>query len=245
MPSHSNSHTVVFVSTVAVACALVLASATTLLQPRQEYNRNLDRHRNVLKALGELPEGADADAVEELFARRVTTVVVDHQGAEVDGADAAAIDLEIELKKADSAARRLPLYILGDGSSAEAYAIPIVGKGLWGTIYGYFALEADCTTIRGITFYKHQETPGLGALIEEDAFRSNFVGKTIRDAEGTLEPPRIVKGRAADITADPARLTHLVDGISGATLTCKSVNAFLADNLKTYEPAFARLRKDP
>ena len=47
----------------------------------------------------------------------------------------------------------------------DAYAIPISGYGLWSTLYGYFSVEGDGQTVRGITFYQHGETPGLGAEV--------------------------------------------------------------------------------
>jgi Na+-transporting NADH:ubiquinone oxidoreductase subunit C len=44
-------------------------------------------------------------------------------------------------------------------------------------MYGFMAIEADLNTVKGLTFYAHGETPGLGAEIEKDWFQDNFVGK--------------------------------------------------------------------
>ena len=53
----------------------------------------------------------------------------------------------------------------------DGFAIPISGKGLWGTMYGYFAIEPDGATAKGITFYKHVETPrSFNMFIESNSF---------------------------------------------------------------------------
>ena len=50
---------------------------------------------------------------------------------------------------------------------------------MWGTLYGYFALSDDYDTVKGITFYDHKETPGLGGEVEKKWFQDNFIGKKI------------------------------------------------------------------
>lgn len=123
----------------------------------------------------------------------------------------------------------------------KAYILPISGKGLWGMIYGYIALDTDLATVKGIRFYKHQETPGLGGEIEKPWFTSQFEGKRILDTDGKFTSISIVKGKAS-IKYEGEKLTHYVDGISGATITGKSVNKFLESDLRKFEPYFQRLR---
>ena len=51
----------------------------------------------------------------------------------------------------------------GDGGELEMVVLPIEGLGLWGTLYGFLALDADTTTtVRGITYYQHKEDAGPG-----------------------------------------------------------------------------------
>ena len=127
-----------------------------------------------------------------------------------------------------------PYYLVY--KSNNAIIIPISGKGLWSTLYGYFALDLDLETVKGITFYKHGETPGLGAEVEKSWFQNNFIGKRFVDDEGNLVGIRIVKGKA-----DP-NSQYEVDGISGATITSKGLESFLVDDLKKYEPFFQKIR---
>ena len=126
----------------------------------------------------------------------------------------------------------LPAY---KSSNPETFIIPISGKGLWSTLYGYLALEKDLNTVKGLTFYKHGETPGLGGEVEKKWFQNNFVGKTIFDQTGQLVSVKVVKGKANDVLSGEA-LNHGVDGISGATITSRGVSDFLKRDLLRYEP---------
>lgn len=128
------------------------------------------------------------------------------------------------------------LYTYKEGGETSAYIVPIEGYGLWDLMKGYIALGLDLNTVKGITFYEHKETPGLGARVEEAWFKENFIGKKILDQGGDLVAITVVKGEAPDDAL------HRVDGISGATLTGDGINEFLLRNLSVYEPYFKTLR---
>ncbi|CAM2006950.1 NADH:ubiquinone reductase (Na(+)-transporting) subunit C [Acanthopleuribacter pedis] len=133
------------------------------------------------------------------------------------------------------------LYVYQPGGTIEAYVVPIQGNGLWDIIKGYIALELDLNTVKGISFYEHAETPGLGARITEDWFKQNYVGKHILGNAGELVSITIAKGKVADSVPE-SKHDHWVDGISGATLTTKGINQFLYADLQKYEPYFKTLR---
>ena len=97
------------------------------------------------------------------------------------------------------------------------------------------ALEPDCKTAKGITFYKHGETPGLGGEIEKAWFQDNFKGKRFVDDTNSLIGIKVLKG-AVDETSKEAYCQ--VDGISGATITSKGLESFLREDLSKYEPFF-------
>ena len=71
-------------------------------------------------------------------------------------------------------------------ATINGYFLPLSGKGLWSTLYGYFAIEPDCETAKVITFYKHGENHGRGGEVEKDWFESNFKGKEVRDENNML-----------------------------------------------------------
>ena len=80
--------------------------------------------------------------------------------------------------------RQYPVYVYhapGNKEAVEAYILPVYGKGLWGPIYGFVALDTDLNTIKGISLDHDKETPGLGARITEAAIQERYVGKKIFD----------------------------------------------------------------
>lgn len=91
----------------------------------------------------------------------------------------------------------------------QGYAVPFEGQGFWEKIKGVIGIAADKKTIRGVDFYEQNETPGLGARIDEDEFRKQFVGKIIED---TAKPIGIVS---------PAKTPdeNEVHAVTGATQT--------------------------
>ena len=95
-------------------------------------------------------------------------------------------------------------------------------------IGGFLALDADKNTIYGINFNHESETPGLGAEIVTEKFRSQFPGKHIKNAAGEVVSVAVLKaGKIAEGQEQ-------VDALSGATITCDGVTTMLATNLAEY-----------
>ncbi|VTN14247.1 Na(+)-translocating NADH-quinone reductase subunit C [Raoultella terrigena] len=71
--------------------------------------------------------------------------------------------------------------------------LPIYGNGLWSMMYAFVALGTDGRTIKGLTYYDHGETPGLGGEVENPNWRQQFIGKQVLDDSG--HPAlKVVKG---------------------------------------------------
>ena len=105
------------------------------------------------------------------------------------------------------------------------YILPLSGKGLWGGIGGYLALDADKNTVYGVNFNHESETPGLGAKIVELPFREQFEGKHIRNAAGEVVSVAVLKA------GKHAEGQEQVDAISGATITSSGVSTMLHEEL--------------
>jgi Na+-transporting NADH:ubiquinone oxidoreductase subunit C len=136
--------------------------------------------------------------------------------------------------KLDKEGRELPVYKFMNAENpekVEAYILPLYGNGLWNKIYGFVALEEDLNTVKGISFGHIQETPGLGARISDLDIQNRYKGKTIFDGD-ELVSIEMLKGEKRDPSLFD---THEVDGMSGATLTAKGVNAMLKDYLDCYK----------
>jgi Na+-transporting NADH:ubiquinone oxidoreductase subunit C len=94
---------------------------------------------------------------------------------------------------------------------------------MWGTLYGFLALEPDGNTVRGLTYYDQKETPGLGGEISNPKWHAVWNGRRIYNEN--WEPQLVViKGRAGSAEKDPLR----VDGLSGATITSNAVSRLTA-----------------
>ena len=234
----SVGYNLAFAAGVCLVCAVVVSSAAVSLADRQERNAILDKQKNVLLAAGLAADDEDlsADEVAARFAP-MTPVMVDlASGAVVDDVDpagfdqrAAAGDPTRSRVAPDNLARvlRLPtaalVYEVRDASDdLEMVVLPVEGLGLWGTLYGFVALDGDLRTIRGLTFYEHKETPGLGGEVDNPRWKALWTGRLAFDQTWT-PVITVVKGPAGPVADDP----HAVDGLSGATMTSRGVTNLL------------------
>jgi len=116
------------------------------------------------------------------------------------------------------------IFILRDDKgNIDKLILPIRGYGLWGTLFGYIAIEGDFNTVSGITYYEHKETPGLGAEVDNEDWRKSWIGKKIYQGdEVTLS---VIKGKVSN--DDPSKL-YKIDGLSGATITGRGVTNMIS-----------------
>ncbi|MCI5196762.1 MAG: Na(+)-translocating NADH-quinone reductase subunit C [Candidatus Electrothrix sp. AW5] len=228
------------VMVLAFVCSVLVTGAAVGLRPRQEANRTLDQKKNILRAAGLYQDKGKGDKgdVESLFQQVETKIIRLADGSFVPSEDldpATFHQLRSTLdnrtsrklgKEEDTAGlgrqeKFSMVYLVNKGGQLDKVILPIRGKGLWSTMYGYVALTADLSTISGITFYEHGETPGLGGDIANPDWQAGWQGKQIygpddpdnHDGQPVLE---IVKGQAKG--------PYQVDGVSGATLTMNGVN---------------------
>lgn len=222
---------------VSLVCSSFVASAAIVLQPLQIENAILDMRRNILQVAGLWDPEADVD---ELFASIEPRVVDLETGAYVEDIDPETFDPEeaakdpelgvqvppdLDVAKVRRRSKYALVYLVRKDDELSKIILPISGYGLWSTLYGFLALEADANTVSDITFYAHGETPGLGDFIVRPAWRELWRGKRAYDESGNLEL-QVVKGR---VSADDPLADYHVDGVSGATLTGNGVS-----NMMTY-----------
>jgi Na+-transporting NADH:ubiquinone oxidoreductase subunit C len=224
-----------------VLCSLVVSAAAVLMRPMQEKNKLAYQRVNILKAAGLYEEGKPVD---EQFKAIETTLIDLATGLPVEKSvvDPATYDprkaagsatLSTEIDPALDAAgikhreKYAFVYTLKNGDQLEKVILPIYGKGLWSTMYGYIALEKDLRTVAGITFYQHGETPGLGGEIENAKWQASWIGKDAFVEEGDSLVPaiKVVKG---GVVAGSPNVIHSVDGLSGASITSAGVQGTIA-----------------
>ncbi|MDX1705828.1 Na(+)-translocating NADH-quinone reductase subunit C [Pseudidiomarina sp.] len=231
MASNNDSlkKTLIVIVSLCLVCAVIVSGAAVGLKPLQKKNAALDMQRNVLDAAGLLEPGTDVVAV---FEERVETKLVNLNTLEVvEDRDVVAFDpiaaardpeLSTKLSKSEDPAgigRRediTKVYFINDEQgNLETLVLHIRGYGLWGTMYGLIALQPDLNTVRGINFYEHSETPGLGGEITNPRWVQTWQGKEIYGDE--LEQVQI------DVTKNVTSEAHDIDALSGATLTSNGV----------------------
>lgn len=224
MDVNSNKYTIGFSIVMVVIVALLLAFASEGLKPMQNQNIEREKMQNILKSVGiEVTRDEAKDAYDKYITEEI---VLNDKGEQIEG-DAFKVDILKEYKSGGQ--KNFPIFIY-ESEGSKKYIIPLVGKGLWGPIWGYIALEEDKNTVAGASFDHKGETPGLGAEINQGWFQEPFVGKKIFDESGEYQSIRVIKGGA------PEGDKHGVDAISGGTITSNGVTEMLVRTLKIYEP---------
>jgi Na+-transporting NADH:ubiquinone oxidoreductase subunit C len=260
---NSTRYIVTFAVIVCVICSVMVSSAAVLLKSRQRANAVLDKQRNVLQVAGLIQPGETVDAarVQALFDERVEIKLIDTEAgrpaSDLLGIDPHTYDqrratgdpaMSHEAEPNLAAVSRVPNYLTvyeiypsADRARPDLYVLPIEGLGLWGTLYGFLALEHDAKTVRGITYYSHKETPGLGGEVDNPLWRAKWPGREAFDEEGR-PAIRVIKGPAGPASEDP----HHVDGLSGATITSNGVTHMLQFWLgeQGFGPYLASLRRE-
>ncbi len=221
----------------AFVCSALVAGAAVGLRPLQEANRDLDRKKHILYAAGLYDE---KKTIEEMFAPIETRIVELATGQFVAESivrpesyqqlkAALSDDTGRALASSEDPAklRRLEryslVYLVKDGAKLQQLVLPVRGKGLWSTMFAFVALDSDLSTIRGVSFYEHGETPGLGGEVENKRWQDGWRGKKVYDQGGKLGLS-VVKGKAA--AEEPVK-NYQIDGLSGATLTTSGVNKLM------------------
>lgn len=251
-PKDSIANTFLVSIVLCVVCSLVVSGAAVALKPMQERNKTLDRQRNILSAAGlTIDRGGEevsakdmsAAEVEEVFGSRVSKELVDIETGDYVADPDEAFEPRKAAKITDSStevagafdigqARREKqtwVYLVKDGDTINQVILPVYGMGLWSTLYGYVAVDQDLRTIKGLTYYEHAETPGLGGEVENPAWKAKWIGKQIFEegvsvAEATDRNIKVGVAKGAPVGEDTK---YMVDGLSGATITSRGVDSML------------------
>ena len=229
-----------------IACAIIVSVTAVSVRPEQNLNIENEKKVKILAAAG-----IQTDKVDEEFLR-IKTVFVDFETGKLVTIDpaydhikaASNPDQSTVIPKADDIAvlkRREnigTIYVWVDEKNAiEKLVLPIRGYGLWGTLYGYLSLDSDLNTVRGIEYYDHKETPGLGGEVDNPNWKSDWYGKRIYNENGSV---------ALYVTKGASSTDYEIDGISGATLTTNGVSNmikyWLGDN--GYGPIIKNLNEE-
>ena len=193
---NSNGYIFLYATVLVVVVAVLLTAAAIWLKPRQDENKQNEKRINILRAAG--LANVNADNAAALFEEHCTDeFLLDEKGRPDNNGT-------------------LPVFVI----DRRVSVIPMKGKGLWGPISGYIAIDVDGNIV-GANFDHESETPGLGGEITTEKFQSQFRGKQIRK-EGRLAPIEF-------------------DAITGATKTSNGVKEMIDRTLEAYAPYFEKI----
>jgi Na+-transporting NADH:ubiquinone oxidoreductase subunit C len=237
LPNDSLEKTIAVAVGVSLFCAVFVSISAVALRPLQVANKKLDIDKNIVTVAGLLSESdaSDGDLVRAALGSIEAKLVELETGEFNDTIDIETFDarkvagdpeLGMEIPRQDDVAhikrrsKYAKVYFVKKNDKLDALILPVSGYGLWSTMYGFLALEADGITVRGINFYDQAETPGLGGEVVNPKWRAIWEGKKVFNAQG--EPVLgLVKGNV-----DPSKSgsEYQVDGLAGATLTSQGVS---------------------
>jgi Na+-transporting NADH:ubiquinone oxidoreductase subunit C len=181
--TREQARTLAFMLATTVVVVAAVSGAYLLTADRIRLNESLFLKRAILNAAGLGAVKAPSD-VERLYADRVRPTADPDRFEILDG----------------SVGKVTGQVLRGEGA------------GLWGTLRAVVGFDAAGERLTGIDFTGHNETPGLGARIEEAWFKQQFKGK-----RGPFE---LVPEGAPDGERE-------FDAITGATITSKGVRGLV------------------
>ena len=242
MEGDSTKKIIIVAMGVCIVCSIFVSAATVLLHDKQEKNKRLDKIQNILSAADLLKDRKYDQDIEEIYKSQLTPEIIELTTGKLISKEKYTDVLNIEkfdirnLTKISQYSQGIPsekdqaklkvipkymlIYFVKKGEHIEKVILPIYGKGLYSTLWGFIALGKDLKTVEGITFYDQGETPGLGGEISNPRWTSTWKGKLAYDENWELQLT-VVKG-LIDLTSPDSK--HKVQAISGATLTSRGVN---------------------
>lgn len=231
-----------------VLCFAAVAAWFLLIKSNNAQPTSQQQVAAILQVAG-LTSGKEDDAtLKTLFEKRVVTRQVN-----LDSGALLPVSTPQDGQKScvNLPADRDPAQVRQRCSIAEVYLVqnnqheiqqiivPIAGKGAKSMMHAFIALETDGRTVKSLFYYEQNETPMLGAKVEDPQWLSQWPGKKLLndDAQPALKVVQENAGPHDDYT---------VDGITGATMTStgveKSINFWMGE--RGYGHFLQRVAKD-
>ncbi len=234
LDKNSNGFTIGFAVILVTVVGALLASVSVGLKDRQDKNLEDKKRMSILGAI-KPSEEITRETAADLYKKYIKEAII-ISGKDKGTMEAFDVDVKKEFRDRTLAAedRNYPLYIC-EKEGEKFYVIPMVGKGLWGPIWGFVALKQDFTTIYGATFNHKGETPGLGAEIKTTKFQEQYEGEQIT-VNGTFAELVVVKDGSG------RGINNKIDGITGGTITSVGVQEMTSRTLEIYADYFKSLK---
>jgi Na+-transporting NADH:ubiquinone oxidoreductase subunit C len=238
---------------VAMVCALVVSFVAVTLRPYYLANLEADRNlqlESILNALSQTAGDIDPGDVEArvveldsgLYSRTLDPLTYDARKAATDPTASTLIPPQFDLAGIKHRPDHAVVFIMRNrDGTIRILILPVYGVGYQSTLYGYLALAADTNTVLALRFYEQNDTPGIGARIQDPAWEALWSGKRVFDDAGGLRIG-VARGR---VTGGSTDFDYMVDAVSGATRTSLGVHGLLRFWLGDFGfgPYLARVRE--
>ncbi|PWH86488.1 NADH:ubiquinone reductase (Na(+)-transporting) subunit C [Brumimicrobium oceani] len=231
----ANGYTFAFSIILVIVVGVILSSLSIGLGPLKKANVEVKKKMNILSALG--VESTRKDGSEKYDKYITESYVISHSGNLQENlpAEKQAFSLDVQKQFRDKTVKvtdRLYPIFEAEKDGEKLFVLPVVGKGLWGPIWGFVALADDYETIVGTSFDHKGETPGLGAEISQSFFENRYNGEKIA-SNGTFTPISVVQNGSGSES-------QKVDGITGGTITSKGVERMVNETMEVYYKYFSK-----
>jgi len=243
--TEKNTYTVIFACIMVVVVGSILAFLASSLKDKIRENERFEKQQNILYAMG-VNENEDegsvnfipTDRVEEEFSNYITEQLVIEGDQITQDDEAYLIDMKKQLAEMKNGTTpRLPMLI-GEKEGKKFYIMPLYGKGLWGPIWGFAALD-DQMVVQGVYFDHQTETPGLGANIKMRYFMDDFTGESILNGS---QYAGIAVAKGNNDPLNGTKDDNEVDALAGATITGNGVSAMISQSVNLYKDYLETIR---
>jgi Na+-transporting NADH:ubiquinone oxidoreductase subunit C len=250
LPNDSFKKTVAVALALCLVGAVVVSGSAVILRPLQEWNKSKDEKVNILEVAELYQKGMDVDAVFKDIETRIVDLATgdyvdnvdaktyDQWKAAKDPAQSEAIPADKDIASIKRKPKYAKVYLVKQEGKLKTVILPVSGYGLWSTMFGFLALEADGQTVTGMNLYDQAETPGLGGEVVNPKWKALWKGKKVYNFSGkeVHESNLTEKGQTIEIgdvalglvkgSVDPSRAgsEYQVDALAGATLTSRGVS---------------------
>jgi Na+-transporting NADH:ubiquinone oxidoreductase subunit C len=256
MSNDSPQKTIGIALAVCLICSILVATAAVGLRKIQKANQNREKVKNILMAGGIDFKNKN---LQKVYHEKIRSELIELKSGRTllkseykEDLQPETFDIKttpykrrIDPDKDLAKIQYIPIYMVVyqviEKDRMDKIILPIYGKGLWSTMYGFIALDRDLRTIKGFTFYEQGETPGLGGEVDNPRWKRIWVGKQAFDSDGHVRI-RVIKGK---VDPESPNAKYEIDGLSGSTLTTRGVDQmiqfWLGEN--GYAPFLNKLRE--
>jgi len=239
LPPDGRAKALIVALAVSLVAAVLVSTVAVHLRPLQQANLQREREARIAEMVSRaVGVGGELETrVIELATGRPAPagVPIPDPTAAADPQTSEPIPKEADIAGIGRRPKYAAVFMRRAAGKPVLIVLPVYGSGYQSTLYGYLALRGDARTVAALTFYKQEETPGLGARITDPAWQALWPGKQVADENGVVR---------IDVVKEKASGPYQVDGITGATRTSIGVQNTLRFWLGEYGfgPYLARLR---